>query len=502
MQQVMRAPFAGTARRRVFPRGLFTWGNALSLFLVSLLTLVLGLTTGCAANSIAKPETSAASANCVTKAGANVQVPLLITSDAALGSLLAFEMKLDSVTLTGSCGNTVALLDQPLTVEWTHVNGSSEPLLIATIPADTYTAATVTYENPNIAYLWPTKTDFVSNEVTTGMVSGQVQFASPITIGTSASSILLDTLLTQPIAINSKTDTVSPAFQITQQQVAANPTIDTNGKSGLRGLAASVSSTTAGAPLDEVTVLNQAGVSLSIAANSSTQYQGVTGLAGLPAGTPVDLDVATQPDGSLLATRVQVENPAALGAWVGPLVATYPQGASEEVVPRQWEESSNTTQSYANFPSYFALTGGTQYKMYGGAIDLVNLPFAPRFASFEDTALGQGLSVSYATQQAAASQSLTQAQTTTLIPRNFSGTVSAVENDGSSVMYTLTLGSGDLLNVINGVSSLTVYTNNGTQMETTEPLALGSAVNMHGLLFNDGGTLKLVCDQVRLQGGA
>ena len=140
--------------------------------------------------------------------------------------------------------------------------------------------------------------------------------------------------------------------------------------------------------------------------------------------------------------------------------------------------------------------------MYGGAIDLVNLPFAPRFASFEDTALGQGLSVSYATQQAAASQSLTQAQTTTLIPRNFSGTVSAVENDGSSVMYTLTLGSGDLLNVINGVSSLTVYTNNGTQMETTEPLALGSAVNMHGLLFNDGGTLKLVCDQVRLQGGA
>ena len=309
MQQVMRAPFAGTARRRVFPRGLFTWGNALSLFLVSLLTLVLGLTTGCAANSIAKPETSAASANCVTKAGANVQVPLLITSDAALGSLLAFEMKLDSVTLTGSCGNTVALLDQPLTVEWTHVNGSSEPLLIATIPADTYTAATVTYENPNIAYLWPTKTDFVSNEVTTGMVSGQVKFASPITIGTSASSILLDTLLTQPIAINSKTDTVSPAFQITQQQVAANPTIDTNGKSGLRGLAASVSSTTAGAPLDEVTVLNQAGVSLSIAANSSTQYQGVTGLAGLPAGTPVDLDVATQPDGSLLATRVQVENP-------------------------------------------------------------------------------------------------------------------------------------------------------------------------------------------------
>jgi hypothetical protein len=478
-----------------------TWGNAVSLLLICLLTLALALITGCASNSVSKPNSESASPACVSKAGANVQVPLLVTSDAALGPLLAFELKIDSVTLTGSCGNTVALLDQPLTVEWTHVNGSSEPLLLASVPADTYTGATVTYENPNIAYLWPTKTDFVSNEVTTGMVSGQVDFPSPITIGTGPSSILLDALLTQPLIINSKTNTVSPAFQVSQQAVAANPTIDTNGKEGLRGLAASISSMTAGAPLDELTVVNQAGVSIPIATNSSTQYQGLSGLAALPAGAPVDLDVATQADGSLLATRVQVENPAAWGAWVGPLVVTYPQGASEEVVPRQWEESSNMAQSYANFPSYFALTGGTRYEMYGGAIDLVNLPFSPQFAAFADTALGQGLSVSYATQQTAASQSLTQAQTTTLIPRNFSGTVSAIDNNGSSVTYTLTLAPNDLMSVMSGTTSITAYTNDGTQMETSEPLAVGSTVNMHGLLFNDGGTLKLVCDQVRMQGG-
>ena len=145
--------------------------------------------------------------------------------------MLAFELKLDSVTLTGSCGNTVSLLDQSLTIEWTHVNGSSEPLLIATVPADTYTAATVTYENPNIAYLWPTRTDFVSNEVTTGVLTGNVNFPSPIVISDSAaSSILLDTLLTTPVTINSKINTVLPAFQVTQQAVAPNPTIDTNGK--------------------------------------------------------------------------------------------------------------------------------------------------------------------------------------------------------------------------------------------------------------------------------
>jgi hypothetical protein len=227
----------------------------------------------------------------------------------------------------------------------------------------------------------------------------------------------------------------------------------------------------------------------------------VTGLAALPAGAPVDLDVATQADGSLLATRVQIENASAWGAWVGPLVVSYPEGTYEEVVPRQWEASNDVTQTYANFPSYFSLTGSTQYEMYGGAIDLVHVPFAPNFSTFADTALGQGLSVSYTTQQAAASQALTQARTTTLIPRNFSGTVSAIADNGSYVSYTVTLAPNDLLTVLSGTTSLTAYSNDGTQMETPGALTVGSAVNMHGLLFNDGGTLKLVCDQVRVQGG-
>jgi hypothetical protein len=69
------------------------------------------------------------------------------------------------------------------------------------------------------------------------------------------------------------------------------------------------------------------------------------------------------------------------------------------------------------------------------------------------------------------------------------------------VSYTVTLAPNDLLTVLSGTTSLTAYSNDGTQMETPGALTVGSAVNMHGLLFNDGGTLKLVCDQVRVQGG-
>jgi hypothetical protein len=459
------------------------------------LPILLALITGCAGNSMNAPAKQEVSSACVSSADVSASaqsVPLLITSDAPLGPLLAFELQIDSVTLTDSCGKTVSLLSQPLTVEWTHVNGASEPLLIASVPQGTYTSAAVTYENPNIAYLWPSKLNFVSNEVTTGVMTGQVTLPSEIVVNGTATSIVLDTLLTQPVTTNSTINTVTPAFQVTQQQVAPNPTIDTNGKEGLRGLVVSAGS-------NQVVVMNQAGVSLTIAVGNGTQYQGVTGLATLAAGTPVDLDVATQADGSLLATRVQVENAGASGAWVGPLVVTNPQGVSEEVVPRQLENKENVSKSYDNFPSYFALTGGTQYEMYGGAVDLVDLPFVPSFGSFNDTALGQGLSVSYATQQQSASQPLTQAQTTTLIPRALSGTITAIKDSGSSVNYTITLASNDLLTVMSGIHTVAAYTNDGTQMETSSSLTVGSAVNMHGLLFNDGGTLRMVCDQVRLQ---
>jgi hypothetical protein len=57
--------------------------------------------------------------------------------------------------------------------------------------------------------------------------------------------------------------------------------------------------------------------SLSVATSSDTVYQGVSGFSALAAGTFVDTDGAIESDGSLLATRIAVEDPLAVQVQIG-----------------------------------------------------------------------------------------------------------------------------------------------------------------------------------------
>jgi hypothetical protein len=65
-------------------------------------------------------------------------------------------------------------------------------------------------------------------------------------------------------------------------------------------------------------------------------------------------------------------------------------------------------------------------------------------------------------------------------------------------VYTLTLAANDLMEPVSNTGSVTAYTNAGTQLEDG-PLAVGDLVNMHGLVYSEQGTLRLVADQVRTQ---
>lgn len=57
--------------------------------------------------------------------------------------------------------------------------------------------------------------------------------------------------------------------------------------------------------------------SLSVATSSDTVYQGVSGFSVLAAGTFVDTDGAIESDGSLLATRIALEDPLAVQVEIG-----------------------------------------------------------------------------------------------------------------------------------------------------------------------------------------
>lgn len=429
---------------------------------------------------------------------------MLFTSDAGLGPLTSFQLGITTITLTDACGHSVTAYTGPTqdtvqgvsTIEITHVNGVSEPLTITSLPQATYTSASVSYTVVDIAYLYPDHLHFVDSLDVTNPVSGPVELAAPIVVDGQGTVITLDTLLTGPIvlgpaAVGSPVVTVTPAFRVSAFQPATTPSSDRNGKANLHGL---ILSTGAG----QLTMNNSAGLPLTISTSPSTVLQGIGSLSAIPTKVPADVDVAIQSDGSLLATRIQVEDASALGAWIGPLVGTYSTGAYQEILPRLLQDPAHPTDTYNDSPFQFQFTDNTVYQLNGAPYVLTDLPFTPSFAAFSDVALGQGLSISWTTQQVLGSQPQTEARAATLMPRTFSGTITSISTRDSYTEYTLTLANNDFMVPLNNVTSITAYTNAGTRMEDG-PLSTGMAVNLHGMLFSDHGVLRLVCDQTRLQ---
>jgi len=84
------------------------------------------------------------------------------------------------------------------------------------------------------------------------------------------------------------------------------------------------------------------------------------------------------------------------------------------------------------------------------------------------------------------------------MPRTFSGTVTSAAASSNYTTYTIALATNDFMLPISNFNAITAYTNAGTRTEDGA-LSVGMAVNFHGLLFNDRGVLRLVCDQTRLQ---
>src|SRR5690242_4944889 len=84
--------------------------------------------------------------NTTTTRGTASSAPISVTiGDATADRLLAFEVTVNSVTLTGANGtaNTANLLAAPTKVELTHLSGKFEPLRLMGVPAGSYSGATI-----------------------------------------------------------------------------------------------------------------------------------------------------------------------------------------------------------------------------------------------------------------------------------------------------------------------------------------------------------------------
>jgi len=477
----------------------------LTLSLISL-AIVTGITTGCG---------SAGSSPSMPKLTGTTSVTILLSSTAN-DQVTNFDLSIQSLTLTNQSGKTIPMINAASPAEFVHLNGNIEPLTTVTIAQDVYTSATVTLggaefvcieQDPNGGLLFSHY-----SVVNQGPV---VNLASPITVTGSSmvlslnlqvsDSAILPSCYTDPIFTGYS---MSPTFSLTT--LAASPSATNPGNGLATGLEATITSvTTTGSSLTLTIPAFSFGTrTLPASANSATVFQGVRGLSGLAPGMFVNMDGALQSDGSLLATRIEVENPSALNVSTGPLISVdtlvpvLMQYGRTQMGPLLTDWVTGLPGQYDESP-YFNFSN-TTFQISGQFTNLQSLPFVPSFNASNMVA-GQNVDITSGVMTLGGT-TYTPANTVTLIPQTINGTVEGTSTSGNFTVYTVSLASYDLFpqlavqpgqtTLLTNPSEVQVYVDSNTQKLNTQALTTGSTLRFYGLVFNDNGTLRMDCGQV------
>ena len=457
------------------------------LAIASSLALTAGLLSSCS-NSISPSD--------ITNVGtAAATVPVLIT-DAPSDQLVAFTLTLNSITLTDTAGKTASVLGSPTTIEICHLNGIQAPLVTASIPEDTYVSATITFSSPQITYITGAGLP-VTVTPTLATTSFSLTFPAPITVSNTSTSLLVDLLAGQSVAINGTTVTVTPVFSVKAVPPPTTiPPPNQNG-TGMQQMATVVS--VSGTSL---TLEPGSGPNFTVTTNSSTVLQGFTALSALTPGELVQVDfivsqACAQNLGStaqctppvLLATRIQLAPPPPTGQppinlLSGP-VTSVSSGSFKMALMQGLGPAVSPVAASA--VSVFTVTtnSSTTFAITPQFVSLAGLPFTPSFSPTNITA-GQTVGVV----ASSVSGTTATALNVYLVPQTIGGTVTAVSTSGSYTAYTLTLNSGSAFASLSGASTVTVYTSAATAgppiATNNTPIKAGSQVRFNGLIFNTG----------------
>ncbi len=481
--------------------------SALRFLSLSLILAVVSIIAGCGSGRM--------SGSSAPQFSGNTSVTVMLTSTAN-DQLAEFDLGFQSITLTSQSGKTVSLLSAPasgrlLGAEFMHINGTAEPLVTGSIPQDIYTSATINLGGALMVCvaLGPVDGEESLSQAFYNVLPqpsiATVNFATPITVTGSSMVLSLDLLVVQSATLGDCLNvdgfsgfSITPTFNLTPLTLSSSPTNSSNGK--VTGLDGQITAIGSGGNSLTISVPDVDGARpLAVASNSGTVYQGVSNFSALAVGTFLDMDGAIQSDGSLLATRIAVEDPTAADVVRGPLLEVTP---SVSVFTMHAREQQGT-----DIPGYIAGFGdfnftSATFAISGQLTNLGTLPFVPSFNA-SNMVPGQEAYISAAS---IPDSGYPVAATMTLMPQTINGAVSASSSSGSFTIYTVSLASYDLFPMLavqpgqttveNNPSEVEVYVDKNTQLLNSQPLASGSNFRFYGLVFNDNGTLRMDCAQV------
>ena len=445
--------------------------------------------------------------------GGTTNVTVLLTSTAN-DQLADFHIEITGLTQTNKAGQSVTVLNNPDAAndvlggfEFMHLNGAFAPLVSAVIPQDAYSSATVTVARCDFTNISLTPSgglltaDFEQGLCSQGTGLTTVSLPLPIVISGTSAVLSLDLQVTQSYTltttqgINGPTQsyTISPSFILTPLSISAQPVSGFVTALDLRfaSLSAVGNSFVATTPN---------GSSLSLATNAATIYQGVSGLSSITVGALVDLDAAVQADGSLLARRVQVNDPAALAEFVGPWTFTNGQPGQFVILPNDCFPAPDVVVC----ESAVQTTSGAAFSVSGEFSNLQNLPFVPEFGA---SSLVLGQNFSSLSQGANTPQGTPLVTAVALRPQTINGRVTNISSSNGLSIYTVSLAAYDLFPIVQSAagpvsqnianpSTITVYADANTQLLTTNSIGVGSVVRFRGAIFNDNGVLRMDCQKI------
>jgi hypothetical protein len=438
---------------------------------------------------------------------------VVLASSTANDQLVQFPLTLNNLTLTSQSGTVVTLFSSPVSAEFIHLNGTIEPIATATIPQDSYTSATATYggtapvcvglQSPPISFL----IDGAINGPGTPSVT--VNLPAPIEVTGTAMGLVLNLQVSQSAPFSggcaqnfSLPVAASPVFNLTPMVIAAQPTNSANGKAlGLEGTVASINEAGTGFTVTGTTgYWNGDSSTWQVNTNSSTVFQGISSVSGLNTGMPVDMDLALQSDGTLMATRIAVYNTNTTNLALSGGQIIQPDFAQPDV----YGLGNQTVGAISSMSDIFGNENATS-QISGQFTNLQDLPFV---ATFNTANIVSGQNILF-TSNAALVDGFPPlplpTATMTLIPQTINGTVSAISTSGNFTTYTVTLASYDpfaeLAQLpdqppITSPNTVTVYADNNAQMLNSGSVNVGGVFRFYGLIFDNNGTLSMDCAQV------
>jgi Domain of unknown function (DUF5666) len=470
------------------------------------LTVVASLMAGCGGNN-SSPASVAPMPPPVEKTSVTILV-----SSTANDRVAQANLTLTSLVLTNAMGGAVNVLSSPKSAEFMHLNGPMESLATVDVPQGVYTAATAALGNSNFACVVLTSSGGISGGTAT-LVSATPTVTLPAQISISGTHVNL-VLNLQVSASQSYSAcnalyasppfndaTITPAFMLTA--VAPSTQMMSTylpGETGLIGVVTALASDGSG-----FSVAGADGPAWSVKANGSTVFQGIAGLSALAVGLPVNFDATPQSDGSLLASRVEVTdtNAGELTIWRGPLIFVSNATPQRDLFVTESAGPLNSGSEGGGWALGFGTT--TVYKTSAQFGNLSSLPFPAKFDAGNIVA-GQSVYLSAHASAFPDAPGLVTVTTVTLVPQTLNGAVTEVSSAGGFTTYTVALASYDLFTalaqqggqttILTNPGSVVVYTDSSTLSLSTAPPTVGSTLRFNGLVFNDGGTLRMDCAEI------